>query len=126
MGEQDEEQRKARANVVKIGIDPHYSFANMLCYIAWARSHGNSFMILPDTPAAAAAAAQEGPKQPGAELPDAVVAAMEELAVGGTCGRCVSFKGGLSRARFLNGSGKASLHAPHLGLAGGGCAFRQR
>jgi hypothetical protein len=92
--EQDEEQRKARAKVVKIGIDPHYSFANMLCDIAWARSHGNSFMILPDTPAAAAAAAQEGPQQPGAKLPDAVVAAMEELAVEGTCGRCVSFKEG--------------------------------
>lgn len=92
--EQDEEQRKARAKVVKIGIDPHYSFANMLCDIAWARSHGNSFMILPNTPAAAAAAAQEGPQQPGAKLPDAVVAAMEELAVEGTCGRCVSFKEG--------------------------------
>jgi len=51
-------------------------------------------LFYPDTPAAAAAAAQEGPKQPGAELPDAVIAAMEELAVGGTCGRCVSFKGG--------------------------------
>lgn len=92
--EQDEEQRKARAKVVKIGIDPHYSFANMLCDIAWARSQGNSFMILPDTPAAAAAAAQEGPQQPGAKLPDAVVAAMEELAAEGTCGRCVSFKEG--------------------------------
>ncbi len=104
MGKQDEEQRKARANVVKIGIDPHYSFAKMLCYNAWARSHGNSFMILPDTPAAAAAAAQEGPKQPGVELPDAVVAAMEELAVGGTCGRCVSFKGGCLERGFSTGA----------------------
>lgn len=34
VGEQDEEQRKARAKVVKIGIDPHYSFANMLCDVA--------------------------------------------------------------------------------------------
>jgi len=54
VGEQDEEQRKARTKVVKIGIEPHYSFANMLCDVAWVRSHGNRFMILPDRPAAAA------------------------------------------------------------------------
>lgn len=87
MDEQDEQHCKARA---KIGNDPHHSFANMLCDVAWVRSHGNRFMILPDRPAAA----QEGPQQPGAKLPDAVVAGMEELAVEGTCGCCESFNEG--------------------------------
>src|SRR5690606_18238371 len=74
--EQDEEQRKARAKVFESRIDPDFSCPNMLGDIACARSHGNSFMILPDTPAAAPAAAQDGPQQPGTKLPDAVVAAM--------------------------------------------------
>ena len=34
---EDEETRKARGKVLKVGIDPHFAFANMLCDVAWAR-----------------------------------------------------------------------------------------
>jgi hypothetical protein len=27
-------------NVKKVGIDPHFSYANQLCGVAWARTHG--------------------------------------------------------------------------------------
>lgn len=39
---------KYRRRVKKIGIDPHFSYANMLCDVAWARAHGTSTFILPD------------------------------------------------------------------------------
>jgi hypothetical protein len=39
--------RKLIASVKKVGIDPHYSFANMLCDVAWARNHGTASFILP-------------------------------------------------------------------------------
>lgn len=45
--EHKEDERKPRAKVLKVGIDPHYSYANMLCDVAWARSHGTSTFILP-------------------------------------------------------------------------------
>ena len=40
---------KPRAKVMKIDIDPHYSYANMLCDVAWARSYGTSMFILPES-----------------------------------------------------------------------------
>ena len=34
--------------VRKIKIDPHFSYANQLCDVAWSRAHGTSTFILPD------------------------------------------------------------------------------
>jgi hypothetical protein len=45
--EQDEETRKPRARVQKIGLDPHFSFANMLCDAAWAREQGAGTIYIP-------------------------------------------------------------------------------
>jgi hypothetical protein len=48
--EKDDEQRKLRAKVVKVGIDPHFSYAFMLMNVAWARAHGSGATFLfPDT-----------------------------------------------------------------------------
>ncbi len=43
-----EDERKPRRVVKKIGIDPHFAFANMLCDVAWVRAHGTSRILLPD------------------------------------------------------------------------------
>ena len=48
IAEKDEEEKKYKRRVVKVGIDPHTSYANMLCDVAWARAHGTSTFILPD------------------------------------------------------------------------------
>jgi len=37
-----------KRSVRKIGIDPHFSYANMLCDVAWARAHGTNLFIMPD------------------------------------------------------------------------------
>jgi hypothetical protein len=50
--EQDEETRSPKPKVVKLGgVDPHMSFANALCDVAWARVHGQSQFITPQGPA---------------------------------------------------------------------------
>lgn len=82
--EQHEEERKPRARVLKIGIDPHYSFANMLCDIAWARNYGTGSFILPDVPASGATTSVQE-SMPG--LPGDVAAMMQPGAPG-TCGGC--------------------------------------
>lgn len=47
ISEKDDETNQYRRSVKKVGIDPHFSYANMLCDVAWARSHGTStFMIV--------------------------------------------------------------------------------
>ncbi|MFM0165743.1 phage terminase large subunit family protein [Paraburkholderia sediminicola] len=46
--EQDEEEKKFRRKVVKVGIDPHFSYAFMLLNVAWARAHGTTGFLFPD------------------------------------------------------------------------------
>ena len=49
IAEKDEEQNKYRRRVVKVGIDPHFSYAYMLLNVAWARAHGTtSFLFMDD------------------------------------------------------------------------------
>ncbi len=91
--EQKEDERKPRGRVMKIGIDPHYSFANMLCDVAWARSHGTSTMILPDVGSSSTAAA----------TPESVTAIIQQArtaAIIGTCGACASFNSGMCVENF--------------------------
>jgi hypothetical protein len=35
--------------VQKVGIDPHFAYANMLCDVAWSRAFGSSLMVFADT-----------------------------------------------------------------------------
>lgn len=85
----DVEARKVRTKVVKVGIDPHYSYANMLCDVAWARAHGTSTFIMPDP------VQPEGmPKEPprAVKIPSSAGSALEEIKIqqmaDDTCGKC--------------------------------------
>lgn len=86
--EQDEEVRKASAKVVKIGIDPHFSYANMLCDVAWARSHGTSQFILPQEDPVSEKQKNIEESMPG--LPTEVIAMVDDLPAG-VCGRCSAY-----------------------------------
>jgi hypothetical protein len=93
--EEDDEKknaRKRRMKVMKVGIDPHFAFANMLCDIAWSRNFGMGTFLMPQ--------ADDGkPKTPAAErvqkampgLPQHVLKMIDDIPPG-TCGRCSSFK----------------------------------
>jgi len=79
--------------VRKIGIDPHFSYANMLCDVAWARAHGTSTFILPEGPSVAADVKKaENMGMPG--LPTGVARMIEVLPAGQVCGRCTAFDDG--------------------------------
>ena len=93
--EQDEEQRKAKAKVMKVGIDPHFAFANMLCDVAWARSHGTGMMLLPETQPIGQARDSVEKAMPG--LPSGVVSMMDSTR--DVCGRCSSFADGACSER---------------------------
>ena len=99
--EEDESTRKLRPKVMKVGLDPHFAFANMLCDVAWARNYGTGTFILPTGGAMGKRedhAQAIGHAMPG--LPAHVVAMMAETAPG-TCGRCSAFQNGLCEMRSL-------------------------
>jgi hypothetical protein len=109
VAEKDPEQKKYKRKVVKVGIDPHTSYALMLCDVAIARNHGTGTMILPPEPTEArqiapgAAAAPGGGGIVAKGLPADVTAMMEDLP-DSVCGRCSSFdpKTGACSARGFN------------------------
>lgn len=85
--EDDEETRKKKAKVLKVGIDPHFSYANMLCDVAWARNHGTSTFFLPEpTPEEKAAQSIR------ATVPELSQALRQVVQVTGRkCGNCTGF-----------------------------------
>jgi len=82
----NEGERKLRRRVEKVGIDPHASFANMLCDVAWSRAHGTGSILLPNLDPRTERLAQI---LPGA--PQTVVAWLEALPPGIICGRCLHY-----------------------------------
>src|SRR5712692_9838255 len=42
-----EDERRLRRAVKKLGIDPHFAFANMLMMVAMARAYGTDQMLIP-------------------------------------------------------------------------------
>lgn len=89
-----------RRMVKKIGIDPHFSFANMLCDVAWARAHGTSTFLMPDptptgerTPEEKRAEAMGVPGLP-AQVVKMVQAAPDSREV---CGNCSAYDPDLFR-----------------------------
>ena len=100
--EQDEQTSKPRAKVLKIGLDPHFSYANMLLDVGWARSFGTTQFILPN----AGSLNKEGGVRSDAVLaampglPAAVAAMMEQPT--DTCGKCAAFHEGKCAARNFN------------------------
>lgn len=106
---QDEKERKPKAQVHKVGIDPHFAFANMLCDIAWAREQGAGMVMLPDGLATPGQPETDRAKRvaeamPG--LPPAVVNMIEELPPGQVCGRCSAFQEGRCTVRGLRVAAK--------------------
>jgi Phage terminase large subunit (GpA) len=86
VAEKDEEEKKFKRRVVKVGIDPHTSYAYMLLVVAWARAHGTSMFILP----------QE--QEPVTEVVGKTLSKIPVIAqsvaqvqqfMGDTCGRCI-------------------------------------
>jgi hypothetical protein len=89
IAERDEEQNKYRRRVVKVGIDPHFSYAFMLLNVAWARAHGTTSFLFAD----------EGDERPALELKGAVAVSdmlsrmlsERDVANANTCGACSSY-----------------------------------
>ena len=89
--EKDPDEKKYKRKVVKVGIDPHTSYANMLCDVAWSRAHGTSTFILPDT-----GTSKRGHLEPSqigipSELSSMVEQVQEAVSKSETCARCISF-----------------------------------
>lgn len=89
IAEKDEETNKYSRVVKKVGIDPHFSYANMLCDVAWARSHGTSSFILPDAPEATQVQKNLEKSMPG--LSPQIIGMVQEPLVGVVCGLCTSY-----------------------------------
>lgn len=90
VAEKDDETNKFRRSVKKIGIDPHFSYANMLCDVAWARAHGTSTFILPDMDTTTKKELK--PQNIGAQPLIAKIEELRgELTTGQRCGGCTSF-----------------------------------
>ena len=92
-----EDERKVRSVVKKLGIDPHFAFANMLCDVAWIRRFGTE-QILMTTDESLAEGSRKRPR-PSPYLQQ-IMDAMPEKFDGGildpdaanlTCGDCEYF-----------------------------------
>lgn len=108
IAEKDDEERKFRRRVVKVGIDPHFSYAYMLLSVAWTRAYGTATFLFPDAPGLKTEAAQVVREaMPG--LPSGVVDMIESAVRPDTCGACANFQGGQCVERgFAVGSGDPS------------------
>lgn len=100
VAEKDEETNKYKRSVKKVGIDPHFSYANMLCDVAYARAHGTSTFILPAGPDKGQKLEPE--KVDVGNLVPRVAELMQEL-TGEVCGRCSAYQSetGMCGERFL-------------------------
>jgi hypothetical protein len=95
IAERDEEQNKYRRRVVKVGIDPHFSYAFMLLNVAWARAHGTTSFLFAD----------EADERPPIEMKGAVAVndmlnrflSEREEAGATTCGGCASYDSDLGQ-----------------------------
>ena len=90
IAEKDEETNQFKRRVVKVGIDPHFSYANMLCDVAWARSHGTATFIIPDGGSVTQEMKSKAESMNMHGLPTAVAGMLEGLPEG-VCGRCTAF-----------------------------------
>lgn len=85
--EKDEDEKKYKRKVVKVGIDPHTSYANMLCDVAWSRAHGTSTFLMPDVEDRAADLRLNAVNVPG--VAGKMIEEMNQL-IGDVCGKCVN------------------------------------
>jgi len=97
--EKDPEQKKFKRKVVKVGIDPHYSYTNMLCDVAWARAHGTTSFIMASETALPKEQQVAAEAMPG--LPVDVLDMIQGL-TGEVCGRCESYDKEKSKCNSRN------------------------
>lgn len=90
VAEKDEEEKKYRRRVVKVGIDPHFSYAFMLMSVAWVRAHGTGTFIMPQG-GLVLSERQEAVKASLPGLPEHVVDLVREAPHGEVCGRCSAY-----------------------------------
>lgn len=87
ISERDPETARWKTFVKKVGMDPHYAYANMLCDVAWSRAHGMTQFWSPAPPA-----------EPTTTSPvEALTQAIDEarrIVVPGTCGSCTALHEG--------------------------------
>lgn len=102
VAEKDEETNKYTRSVKKIGIDPHFSYANMLCDVAWSRAFGTSTFILPAE--GATAMGELRPEDIG--VPAELIQTIEEISTvqyrKDTCGQCLNFDEATQRCSEIN------------------------
>lgn len=94
VAEKDDETNQYKRSVKKVGIDPHFSYANMLCDVAWSRAHGTATFLIPEGPTSQAELAAKAVERDMPGLPTAVVKMFDTLPPGEVCGRCSAFKEG--------------------------------
>jgi hypothetical protein len=89
VAEKDEETNQFKRSVKKIGIDPHFSYANMLCDVAWARSHGTATFLIPEAEVVSMEPADQLRR---AGMPETVAQMVEAQSqgLGDTCGQCAA------------------------------------
>jgi len=97
VAEKDEEEKKFKRRVVKVGIDPHTSYANMLCDVAWARAYGTNTFLLPPLTKEPVQSAQKVLERYSPQLHETLQQAL--TLSGDVCGRCISFGGGMCTER---------------------------
>ena len=102
VAEKDEETNQYKRVVKKIGIDPHFSYANELCDVAWARAHGTSTFFLPQGPTGEQEKRDRAAEQGMPGLPTGVVAMLEDQPPpGDVCGRCIGYESGVCSERDI-------------------------
>jgi hypothetical protein len=104
-----EEEHRFRRRVVKVGTDPHFAYAWMLCMVAWTRRFGITQMLLTDSRFATEVPCNQ--PQPSPYLQQIIDAMPENFhgtihdpdAANLTCGDCQYFdvQRGLCRSRDL-------------------------
>lgn len=109
----DEAEKKYRARVVKVGIDPHFSFANMLCDVAWSRAYGASTFLFPEEVAGRGESGMStSTRTPASQLlpgaPTFLAALVEEINDHQSIPTC----GGCSYYPFTDEGPAASGHCP--------------
>lgn len=123
--ERDPKVKAYKRSVVKVGIDPHFAYANMLCDVAWARAWGTARIYMPEGDPAAASTTvapvpPDGSNYPG--LPPSVVNALaegrENRAGHLTCGGCEHYDPKAARCGFRGLRVKATDAACPLFMPG--------
>lgn len=94
--EKDDETNQFKRVVKKVGIDPHFSYANLLCDVAWARAHGTAQFIIPDGKPQHQERREAGAAMNLHGLPTDVIGLMERASEDERCGNCTAYPFGES------------------------------